>query len=250
MRFSVGTIAVGIVLAGTAMSCTNAFAQAPAAPPKTWTIAASAGLALTSGNKDTFTANAAYDVTYDPKRRNLVKSDALWIRGETEGELTAARVGINVRDEYKIATRTFLFAQNQFLRDEFKSIDYLLAPGGGIGYKLFDTMATKLAVDTGLGVVWEKNPGIEVRTSGAVTASEKLSQALTATTTLTQSVAALWKTNDWDDSLYTFGVGIAASISTRTQLKLEVLDVFKNKPPLPSIKQNDVAMLMALVYKM
>jgi len=248
MRVPMGTAVVGIV-----MSCTHAYAQAPAAPaasPGPWAIAASAGLALTSGNKDTFTANAAYDVTYDPKTRNLVRSDALWIRGETDGELTAARVGLNVRDEYRISTRVFVFAQNQFLRDEFKSIDYLLAPGGGVGYKLFDTMATKLTVDTGLGVVWEKNPDIEVRTSGAVTASEKLTQSLTATTTFTQSVGALWKTNDWDDSLYTFGVGIAATISTRTQLKVEVLDVFKNKPPLPSVKQNDVAMLMAIVYKM
>ncbi len=250
MRVSMGTVVIGIVLAGTAMSCTNAFAQAPAEPPKSWAIAASAGLALTSGNKDTFTANAAYDVTYDPKTRNLVKSDALWIRGETEGELTVARVGINVRDEYKIATRAFVFAQNQFLRDEFKSIDYLVAPGGGVGYKLFDTMATKLTVDAGLGVVWEKNPDIEVRTSGAVTASEKFTQTLTATTTVTQSVGALWKTNDWDDSLFTFGAGVAATISMRTQLKIEVLDVFKNKPPLPSVKQNDVAVLMALVYKM
>ena len=42
-----------------------------------------------------------------------------------------------------------------------------------------------------------------------LTASETLTQTLPATTTLTQSVAALWKTNDWDDALYTFGVGVA-----------------------------------------
>jgi hypothetical protein len=98
--------------------------------------------------------------------------------------------------------------------------------------------------------VWEKNTGDEVRSSGDVTASETLSQTLTATTTLTQSVSALWKTKEWDDSLYTFGVGVAAAISARTQLKVEVLDVYKNLPPLPTIKKNDVAVLMALVYKM
>src|SRR5204862_5259871 len=98
----------------------------------------------------------------------------------------------------------YLFAQNQYLKDEFKSIDYLAAPSGGVGMRLFDTMHTKLSVDAGLGVVWEKNPGFDVRSSGAVTAGEKLSQTLTATTTLTQSISALWKTKDWDDSLYTF----------------------------------------------
>jgi hypothetical protein len=39
--------------------------------------------------------------------------------------------------------------------------------------------------------------------------------------------SALWKTKEWDDSLYTFGVGVAATISARTQLKVEVLDVYK-----------------------
>jgi hypothetical protein len=42
---------------------TPAAAQAPPpAPPKIWTIAASAGLALTSGNSDTSTVNMAYDI--------------------------------------------------------------------------------------------------------------------------------------------------------------------------------------------
>jgi putative salt-induced outer membrane protein YdiY len=243
-------IAVGLTVSAVLVSCGQAFAQAPAEPPKHWTVAASAGLALTSGNKETSTVNAAYDVTYDPKTRNLVKSDALLIRGKSDGELTASRFGLNIRDEFRITTRAFVFGQNQYLRDEFKSIDYLIAPTGGIGYKLFDTMATKLDIDAGVGGVWEKNPDVEVRSSGAVIAGEKLTQTLTATTTFTQSVAALWKTKDWDDALYTFGVGIAVAMSQRTQLKAEVLDVYKNQPPLPSVKKNDVAVLMAVVYKM
>jgi putative salt-induced outer membrane protein YdiY len=243
-------IAVGLMVSSVLLSCDQVFAQAPAEPPKHWTVAASAGLALTSGNKDTSTVNAAYDVTYDPKTRNIVKSDALLIRGKTEGELTVSRFGLNVRDEFKISTRTFVFGQNQYLRDEFKGIDYLVAPAGGVGYKVFDTMTTKLDVDAGAGGVWEKNPGVDIRSSGAVIAGEKLTQTFTATTTFTQSVAALWKTKDWDDSLYTFGVGIAVAMSQRTQLKAEVLDVYKNKPPVPTVKKNDVAVLMAIVYKM
>ena len=213
-------------------------------------MATSAGLALTHGNKDSSTVNVAYDLTYNPQTKNVVKSDALLIRGKTEGETTTNRFGLNARDEYKLSDRMFVFGQNQYLKDEFKNIDYLLAPVGGVGVKLFDTMQTKLAVDVGGGGVWEKNPGFEVRSSGAVTASEKLQQTLTATTTLTQSVSALWKTKEWDDSLYLFGVGVAATVSARTQLKVEVLDTYKNLPPLPTIKKSDVALLMAIVYKM
>jgi hypothetical protein len=39
-------------------------------------------------------------------------------------------------------------------------------------------------------------------------------------------------------------------MSTHTQLKIEVLDTYKNLPPLPTIQKNDVAILMAIVYKM
>jgi len=237
-------IVVGAVL----LSGASAWAQAPA-EPKIWTVAASAGLALTHGNKDSSTVNAAYDLAYDPQTRNVVKSDALLIRGKTEGELTASRLGVNVRDEYKLHDGLFVFGQNQYLKDEFKNIDYLLAPTGGVGMRVFDTMQTKLTVDAGAGGVWEKNPGLDVRSSGAVVAGEKLIQTLTATTTLTQSVTALWKTKDWDDSLYTFGVGIAATISMRTQLKVELLDTYKSLPPLPTIQPNDMAVLMAIVYK-
>ena len=235
-----------------ALVCAHAVpagAQTPPPEPKVWTVAASAGLALTSGNTDTSTVNAAYDLVYDPPSKNLIKSDALLIRGKTEGDLTASRFGVNVRDEYQLTTRAYLFGQNQYLHDKFKDIDYLIAPTGGLGYKLLDTAATKLSVDGALGAVWEKNPGFDVKTSGAIVLGEKLQQTLAATTTVTQAVTALWKTKDFDDSLVTFGIGLAASMSTRTQLKVELLDTFKNKPPSLDIKKNDVAILMAIVYK-
>jgi putative salt-induced outer membrane protein YdiY len=108
-----------------------ASAQAPP-PPKIWTVALSAGLALTSGNTDTSNVNAAYDIVYNPQTKNVVKSDGLFLRGETEGVLSANRIGLNVRDEYSLTPRLFVFGQNQYLRDEFKDIDYLLAPTAGV----------------------------------------------------------------------------------------------------------------------
>lgn len=222
---------------------------APAEPAGPLTGTISAGWALTSGNRDTSTLNLGYELVYDPKTRNLIKSDALFLRGETEGELTAERLGFNGRDEYKLTDRAYLFAQLQFLRDRFKEIDYLWSPTGGVGYKLIAAPATTLTVDGGAGVVWEKNPGIDVRTSGALTVGEKLVHKITDTSVFTQYVTALYKTNDFDDALYVFGVSIAASVSTRTQLKFEVIDTYKNALQNPTLVKNDVAVVMALVYK-
>jgi putative salt-induced outer membrane protein YdiY len=78
----------------------SAQAQAPPPPPKIWTVAMGAGWAMTSGNSDTSNLNASYDIVYDPQRKNVVKSDGLFLRAKTEGELTANRLGFNIRDEY------------------------------------------------------------------------------------------------------------------------------------------------------
>ena len=224
-------------------------AQAPPSEPKIWTVAFGAGLAQASGNTDTFSFNASYDFTYDPQTRNIVKSDALLLRGSTGGELSSDRFGFNFRDQYTITKRAYVFGQNQFLHDSFKDIDYLDAPTGGLGYRFVDRPQTTLDADAGLGVVWEKNPGFDLKTSGALTANEKFAQKLTEIVALTQSIQALWKTKDFDDALYTFGIGVAASTSPRTQLKFEVLDTYKNKPPSAAVKKNDVATLVTFVYK-
>ena len=235
----------------TALACSApAIAQTAPPEPKIWTVTAGAGLALTSGNTDTSTVNASYEIIYTPQTRHVVRSDGLMIRGKTEDELSADRLGLNVRHQYRLNERVYVFGQNQFLRDRFKSIDYLVAPAGGLGYGVVETPKTKMAIDVGLGGVWEKNTGALVAASGSVTIGETLAQALTATTSLTQSFSGLWKTTDFGDSLHVFSLGLSATMSTRTQLKVELLDTFKNEPPVVTVQKNDVAVLVAVVYKM
>ncbi|MEZ5316970.1 MAG: DUF481 domain-containing protein [Vicinamibacterales bacterium] len=225
----------------------SAQAQAPANP---WTVSASVGLAVTGGNSQTSTFNAGYDVTFDPKTRNVLKSEGLFIRGKTDGELSASRFGFTVRDEYGLTPRVFVFGQNQYLRDRFKEIDYLIAPTGGVGLRVADSDAMKLSVDAGVGGVWEKNTGLDdVKTSGAVTLGEKLTRRLNDAVGVTQTFTGLWKTSDFADALYTFGLGLSARVSTFTQFKVEWLDTYKNRPPAADVKKNDVSLLVSLVFK-
>jgi putative salt-induced outer membrane protein YdiY len=230
----------------------TANAQAPAAPPPSppgWTGSASAGLALTQGNSDTSTVNLAYQVKRDTGSNVLFKSTGLFLRGDSEGELTTNRLAFDARGDRKLSERTSLFAQTQYFRDSFKQIDYLVSPTVGLSRLLVKNARTTLGVDAGVGVVWEKNPGFDVDASGAISATQLLAHKLTATTELTEKVAALWKMDDFDDALYAFGVGLAASITAATQLKVEVLDTFKNKPPSVDVVKNDIAVLVSFVYK-
>lgn len=101
-------------------------AQPPAAPPLLppgpLTQSATAGLALTTGNKHTSTLNLGYDMVYDPKARNLVRFAGLFFRGKTNGELTADRLALDGRDEVKLREHLFAFGQVQYLRDQFKDM--------------------------------------------------------------------------------------------------------------------------------
>jgi putative salt-induced outer membrane protein YdiY len=226
----------------------DALAQPPAPPPG-WTGSASAGLALTQGNSDTSTVNAAYELKRDTGGDMVIRSNGLLVWGKSEDTLTSDRLALDGRVERKLSVRTSLFGATQYLRDSFKSIDYLVSPTIGVSRLLVKSDRTELGIDGGVGIVWEQNPGLELQTDGAVTAGQQFSHKLTATTELKEKVAALWKMDDFGDALYAFSVGLAASITAGTQLKVEFLDTFKAEPPLPEVKQNDIAVLVSFVYK-
>ena len=246
-------------------------AQAQATPPSTPTppppparaLSGSAGfgLALNRGNTATTNLNASFEATHDPKTRSVWKSKGLYLRGTNNGTLALDRLQLEGRNERTLATRVYAFGQLQFLEDQFKQIDYLIAPSAGLGYKLVATPVTSLNVDGGLGVKFEQNPApvrvlndVSVgrsrrRTDAVVTASDKLEHKLSKTAAITQSFGALWKAQDFGDALYTLAAGVAASLTTRTQLKVELLDTYASRPPTAAVKSNDVALLTAFVYK-
>jgi putative salt-induced outer membrane protein YdiY len=229
------------------LSATAAIAQEPP-PPKHWTTSASAGLTVTSGNRDTSTVNAGYGITYDPKTTNIFKSDGLFIRGTTGSEVTTNRLGLNARLEHRV-DGFFLFVQNQYLRDRFKQIDYLVAPTAGIGVTPVKTDETELTLTLGAGGAMEKNLDLPLKKSGAITAGESFTHALSDSVSIGQSISSLWTVDDFGDALYTVGANLATSITARTQLKIEWLDTYKRKPPAATIKKNDLSMLLAIVFK-
>jgi putative salt-induced outer membrane protein len=241
-------VALSLIAAGVAGAQTPAPA-APAPPPPPWTGSAGFGLSLNRGNTATTNLNISLDATHDPKTSSIWKFKGLYLRGETNDALAVDRLYLETRYERTLTTRVYAFANIQFLEDQFKDIDYLVAPGGGVGYKLVATPATTFNVDGGLGVKVEKNPGFDRRTDVVVTASNKFEHKLSATATLTQGFAALWKAQDFGDALYTFTAGAAAALTSRTQLKVELLDTYASRPPTPAVQSNDVALLTALVYK-
>ncbi len=235
------------------LAAPGSFAQVPqtppAPPPPAWSGTLGAGLALTSGNSETSSLNLAFKAEHDPKNSVIFKAEGLYIRGASEGELTADNAALAAKLERRFSDRGYAFLQTQYLRDSFKAIDYFIAPTLGVGYRLVHTERATLSTDASLGPSWEKNPGREVKSELVVAFGQKSTYALSKTATFSQGVSATLVGSDWADSLYRFNAGIAASLTGRTHVKVEVVDVYKNKPPTPAVKKNDVSTLVSVLYR-
>jgi putative salt-induced outer membrane protein len=207
------------------------------------------GFAQTGGNTDTQNFNLTFGITRDPKTNNVVKANATYLRGIQNDVLNLDRSGINIRNEYSLSERTFVFGQVDYLRDKFKEIIFLWVPAAGAGYRFINNDTTMLAFDGALGGLFEKNPGQNTIRAGSITAGQRFQVALSSAATLTQSVSTIWKTNNFNDSLTNFSVGLTTAVINNLELKLEFIDSYKNDPVDIALKKNDTAFVTAFVLK-
>jgi putative salt-induced outer membrane protein YdiY len=226
-----------------------ALAQAPGEPPKVYTGNLGGGLALTGGNTHTKNFNLTAGLTRDPKTRNVIKGTAAFLRGDQNDVLNLDRTSFNIRDEYTISGRTFVFGQLDYLRDQFKQIVFLWVPAAGVGYKLVNTDSTQFIVDTAAGGLVEKNPGLESSKSGSLVPGQRFTRKLSPTATFTESLSTIFKTKDFDDSLTNFSIGLTTRVAGNLELKVEFIDSYKNKPANVLLKKNDTAFVTAFIVK-
>jgi putative salt-induced outer membrane protein len=226
-----------------------ALGQAAQGPPDVYTGSFGGGIALTGGNTDTKTFNLTFDLVRDPLTKNVIKAKAAYLRGNQNDVLNLDRATVNLRDQYTISGRTFVFGQLDYLRDQFKEIIFLWAPSAGLGFKLANTDATKFEVLGGAGGIFEKNPGTPTSKSGSVTAGENFQQKISSTAAFTQSLSTIWKTQDFSDSLTNFSVGLVTSVARKIDVKVEFIDSYKTRPPSETVKKNDTAFVTTFVVK-
>lgn len=248
-------IRLSAAIGALALLPTALFAQAPATaaapppPPPGWTGSIGAGLAATKGNTDTSTLNVGADVLRDYGTDVLFKATGLLLKGSNNGVSNVDRSQADARVDYKLSPRLSAFALTTFARDNFKAIDYLLAPTAGLSYKVVALPRTEWITDGSAGVVFEKNKGLDVDTSGAVIAGEKLVQKLGEKSKFTHAATALWKLKDFDDAFYTFSAGLLTSIAGNFDLKTEFLSTYKNKLTNTALKKADQSIVLSVVYK-
>jgi putative salt-induced outer membrane protein YdiY len=225
--------------------------SAPPPPPRPplWTGSIGVGVSVTSGNADTSTLNVSLDIATRSDVPNVFKAEVLYLRGDRNGELNLNRQSVRARNEYTRDPHIYVFGQVEYLRDTFKDVVYLVAPSLGMGWKVHDTPAKALAFDVGLGAKAEKSMARRSTTSAAVTANQRWRRQLSSHAAVTQSLGALWTADRFDDALYTLKLGLTADLTRRSQVKIELVDLYKTRPPAATVVKNDVSAVTAVVYK-
>jgi putative salt-induced outer membrane protein YdiY len=221
----------------------------PDQPPPGWDAAIGAGLAVTSGNSDTSTLNLKYDLLRDAGGVVVLKSMGVYLRGESDGVTNVDRAAAEARMDVRLTPRLSALGQVGYFRDRFKDIAYLVSPTGGLSVALVTGRRVDLALDGSVGFAFEKNTGRGRDTDGAMLGGQTLAVRLSDTARVTQGLSGLWKMDDRADALYILSVGLTSSIVRRTELKVELLDTYKNRPIDPTSRRNDVSFLVSVVYK-
>ncbi len=211
---------------------------------------AAVGFSFTQGNSDTRQFTASLALKYDPRTKDVWKADAFYILNSESGVSTVDRTSAHLRDEHTLSGRWYAFGDGQFLKDKFKEIDYLFSPTVGVGARLIKTSTRELLAELGAGAVFEKDePGVRT-SSGAVRAGESYDWKISDSASFTQNAFALWKTSDFADAYYHLEIGIGSAINDHFELKVALIDEYKQKPPDPKVKRNDVAGIAEISYKL
>jgi putative salt-induced outer membrane protein YdiY len=257
MRFRIALIAMGFILSFPAM----AQKPQPPAAPKIYSGSIGMGFAMTGGNTSTKNFNLSFEITRDPKSKNITKTEGLYLRTSAGGTGIADLLRLGFRDDYLLSKRISLYGALGYLRDPFKQVTYMLNLQGGVGYRVYSSDRLLLAVNGGAGGVWEKDEGQNVHASGTLNAGQNFSFRLSNNarvtesitglwkTSATQNITGLWRTSDLSDALYSIRVALVTSIVKRVDLKLEFMDEYKNVTPSVQVKNNDTAFIMSFLCR-
>ena len=245
----------------TASICAGAFvsgtAQAAEAA-KGWEAEASAGATLTSGNSKTFLGTIGVNAAKRWSQEEILvgASAGYGKNSKIEGQQTT--------DQYVKAYGQWnhLFSEKFYggvradgLYDKIADVDYRLTISPLAGYYLIKNSTTKLAVEAGPAVVFERIGDTDRKYAG-VRLGERFEHKFS-------NGAKVWQSVDWTEELIDFDdtgnhnydnwvinaeVGISAPVTKSLDVRLVAQDTFRRLPA-PGRQQNDLRLIAGVGYR-
>jgi putative salt-induced outer membrane protein len=215
------------------------------------------GFLNSSGNSQAEAINANLDMSLIEGRfKNEATLTGLY--GKNSGITAAERWVAGWQTNYAITDDLFSFGALRYEHDLFDGFQYQASGTLGMGYKLINTGSAKLSVQAGAGyrslrpeelvknaagAVIQRIPGPSTG-NAIVTAGADYSQALTATTTLSDKFLL---ESGSDNTMLHDEIALAVKVSTKLALSVGYA-VNDNTKPGPGLKKLDTITTINLVY--
>jgi putative salt-induced outer membrane protein len=232
-----------------------------------WSMRALAGYSKTGGNTDNSAGNALFHVAHlmgDWK----VLFGAEGVYGSTKGETTAQAWDVHLQGNYNISPKLYWYTGARYDDDAFSGFAYQTAAKTGVGYQFYNTEATKLSVQAGIGYLWlrkeylvkdavggvterldyDPNTGLPyepehgVAFDGAVTFEHSFNE-------YTKLLAGATVLSSSDNTLTTASIALQVKMSNRLALAAGYQLTNNSSPPAGS-GQRDTLTTLSLVYDM
>jgi len=133
-----------------------------------WKGKGEVGAVMARGNSDADTVNIKLDMSreLDRWKHNF---GILALRATNDGDKTAERYGAYWQSDYKFSDRSYWFGGLRYEDDRFSGFDYQASVTSGIGRNFIDTDATKFSGQAGIGVRYNSDPPLGLKTTDTIT---------------------------------------------------------------------------------
>jgi putative salt-induced outer membrane protein YdiY len=210
-----------------------------------WDVSLASGLGLTQGNSDTLAVGAQFLATYvTPANEFTFAAD--YVYGESDSVVNQNRLSLFSGMNYNLSPELYLGLGANFRYDEIADLDYRFGLGPVLGYRLINQDATKLAVEAGLGYVFEKQGGVK---SDYVTfnAAERFTHTLSSGAKIGQSVTFSSELEDFENFLLTADLFLEVPFSAHWAFRASVGTAYDNTPA-AGTEENNLFALAGLSY--
>jgi putative salt-induced outer membrane protein len=241
-------------LAGALTVC----AAARADDDDAWAARAAAGFTRTGGITNTSSANALFHIAYVfDDWKLLFGSEALY--GSTRGETTAQAWDAHLQANYNLNPRLYWYSALRYDDNRFSGFAYQELVSSGLGYQFFNSDATKLSAQLGIGVRRLRPELLTEDPTGGITATMLLpptteavldagvnfNQALNAYTHLIASVAVEAGSSN---TMTTANLSVQVKMSSTLALSAGY-QLIRNSQPPPGVGTSSTLTTLSLVYE-
>ena len=220
----------------------NTCSTSPASP---WNVSAASGLSLTKGNSDTLGLGAQFLASYvTPEREFTFSTDYFY--GESDSVVNQNRLVVGAAYNRNLSPELYLGLGSSFRYDEISLVDYRVGLGPVLGYRIINGDATKLAVEAGIGYVFEKIDGVK-DDYVAFNAASHFSHTLSSGAKIGQNIAFSSELNDFNNYLLTADLSLEVPFSAHWAFKSTAGVTYDNTPAAGQ-DDTDVFVLAGLSY--